>query len=184
MLPYPQRSIRTERYIYIINFEPDRWPMGDPVGLDGDGRPTPTLDELTHDTFATLRDMDASPTKAWHITHREELDVEPLYDLAFGKRPREELYDLQQDPDYMNNVAQDSAYAEVRENLQQRLIAVLQQYDDPRLTEQPCRYEYEPYAGKVPQVWFEAAAAEQDTFNPTRSRKAQTDKAQTDKAKE
>ena len=89
--------------------------MGDPVGLNGDGRPTPTLDELTHDTFATLRDMDASPTKAWLITHREELDVEPLYDLAFGKRPREELYDLQRDPDYMNNVAQDSAYAEVRE---------------------------------------------------------------------
>jgi uncharacterized sulfatase len=58
--------------------------------------------------------------------------VEPLYHLAFGKRPREELYDLQRDPDYMNNVAQDSAYAEARENLQQRLIAVLQQYDDPQ----------------------------------------------------
>ena len=174
MLPYPQRSIRTERYIYIINFEPDRWPMGDPIGLNGDSRPTPTPDELTHDTFATLRDMDASPTKAWLITHREELDVEPLYDLAFGKRPKEELYDLQQDPDYMNNVAQDSAYAGVRESLQRRLIAVLQKYDDPRLTEQPCRYEYEPYAGRVPRVWFEAAAAEQDTFNPTRSPKAQT----------
>ena len=34
LLPYPQRSLRIEDFIYIINFEPDRWPMGDPKGLD------------------------------------------------------------------------------------------------------------------------------------------------------
>jgi uncharacterized sulfatase len=173
MLPYPQRSIRTKRYIYIVNFEPDRWPMGDPIGLGEDTRATPTLEALTHDTFATFRDMDASPTKAWLITHREEDDVEPLYNLAFGKRPREELYDLENDPDYLNNVAYHDAYADVKSELVLRLTKVLEEYDDPRLTEQPCRYEYEPYAGKVPGVWFEAAAAEQDTFNPTRARKAQ-----------
>lgn len=165
MLPYPQRAIRTEDFIYIINFEPDRWPMGDPLGLDDD-RPTPTVDELTNDTFVTLRDMDASPTKAWLVTHREEHDVEPLYELAFGKRPREELYDLKLDPDYLNNVAQDPDYAVVRQQLEQRLLAVLEAENDPRLMEQPCRYEYEPYAGKVAQVWFESAAAEQDLYNP------------------
>ena len=173
MLPYPQRSIRTKRYIYIVNFEPDRWPMGDPIGLGEDMRAAPTPEALTHDTFATFRDMDASPTKAWLITHREEDDVEPLYNLAFGKRPREELYDLKNDPDYLNNVAYDDAYADVKSELVLRLTRVLEENDDPRLTEQPCRYEYEPYAGKVPEVWFEAAAAEQDTFNPTRARKAQ-----------
>ncbi|KAA1260904.1 Arylsulfatase [Rubripirellula obstinata] len=26
--PYPQRSIRTNQFLYILNFEPDRWPMG------------------------------------------------------------------------------------------------------------------------------------------------------------
>lgn len=64
MLPYPQRSIRTREYIYIVNFEPDRWPMGDPIGLDDSDRPTPTLQVLNNDTFVTFRDMDASPTKA------------------------------------------------------------------------------------------------------------------------
>ena len=34
-------------------------------------------------------DIDPSPTKAFMIHNREDLDVEPLYDLAFGKRPRE-----------------------------------------------------------------------------------------------
>jgi hypothetical protein len=38
--------------------------------------------------------MDASPTKAWMLRHREDLDVEPLFQLAFGRRPREELYHL------------------------------------------------------------------------------------------
>ena len=34
------------------------------------------------------------------------------------------------------------------EELEARLLAVLAEQNDPRLTEQPCRYEYEPYAGK------------------------------------
>ncbi len=169
MLPYPQRSVRTRDFIYIINFEPDRWPMGDPIGLDGfDDRPEPTAEALRDDTFATHRDMDASPTKAWLITHREEHDVEPLYELAFGKRPREELYDLRVDPHYLTNVAAEPAYADVRDRLERMLLDELEAQDDPRLTEQPCRYEYEPYAGRVPRVWFEAAAEEQALFNPTR----------------
>ena len=139
------------------------------MGLDDfDERPEPDIDALTHDTFATFRDMDASPTKAWLITHREEHDVEPLYDLAFGKRPREELYDLKADPHYMNNVAMDPAYEAIRAMLEAKLLAILQAENDPRLMEQPCRYEYEPYAGKVSKVWFEAAAEEQSLLNPTR----------------
>lgn len=144
--------------------------MGDPIGLDGSDRPVPTAEQLTHDTFVTLRDMDASPTKAWLVTHREEHDVEPLYDLAFGKRPREELYDLNADPDYMHNVAGDPGYEHIRAELEQRLLAILEAQNDPRLMEQPCRYEYEPYAGKVSKVWFEAAAEEQELFNPTQTR--------------
>ena len=58
------------------------------------------------ETRAAFPDMDASPTKAYMIEHREDLDVEPLYQLGFGKRPREELYDLQKDPAYMHNVSE------------------------------------------------------------------------------
>ncbi len=36
-MPYPQRAIRTHDFLYIINFKPDRWPLGDPYRLDGDG---------------------------------------------------------------------------------------------------------------------------------------------------
>ena len=150
-LPYPQRSLRTRDFIYIINFEPDRWPMGDPKGLDNPAADAPDYETLASDTFIAYADLDASPTKAWMIHHREDHDVEPLYELAFGKRPREELYDLNEDPDYMNNVAEDPAYANVRSQLAGRLLAILEEQDDPRLMEQPCRYEFEPYAG--PSAW-------------------------------
>ena len=146
-LPYPQRSLRTRDFIYIINFEPDRWPMGDPKGLDDPGTEPPDYETLAKETFVAYADLDASPTKAWMIHHREDHDVEPLYELAFGKRPREELYDLNEDPHYMNNVADDPAYANVRRQLEARLLALLEEQDDPRLMEQPCRYEFEPYAG-------------------------------------
>ncbi|MBS04946.1 MAG: sulfatase [Gammaproteobacteria bacterium] len=154
MLPYPQRSIRVKDYIYIVNFEPDRWPMGDPKGIDDPGAELPSYEELAYNTMVAFYDLDASPTKAWMIHHREEDDVEPLYLLAFGKRPREELYDLRRDPDYMTNVAEDPAYAEIRAGLEARLLDTLREENDPRLMEQPCRFEFEPYAGKIPDEWF------------------------------
>eukprot|EP01043_Picozoa_sp_COSAG02_P057084 COSAG02_NODE_6872_length_3314_cov_59.485226_2_plen_142_part_00 len=46
-LPYPQRCLRTKDYLYIVNFEPERWPMGDPRGLDD--LAMPVSDELIHD---------------------------------------------------------------------------------------------------------------------------------------
>ena len=152
-LPYPQRSIRTKDFIYIVNFEPDRWPMGDPKGLDDLSAIPLDFDLLAYDTMVAYPDLDASPTKAWMIHHREEQDVEPLYQLAFGKRPREELYDLNDDPDYMNNVADDPKYANVRRSLEARLMGILEEQNDPRLMEQPCRFEYEPYAGPLDPDW-------------------------------
>lgn len=158
MLPYPQRALRERDFLYIINFEPDRWPMGDPKGLDDPSATPPDFQTLIDDTMVAYRDMDGSPTKAWMIHHRDEDDVEPLYDLAFGKRPREELYDLTVDPHYMVNVAADSEYQSVRARMEKQLLALLEAESDPRLTEQPCRYEYEPYAGPVDRAWFENAA--------------------------
>ncbi len=148
-LPYPQQSLRTREFIYIINFEPDRWPMGDPKGLDDLSVEAPDYEVLASDTMVAYADLDASPTKAWMIHNREDLDVEPLFELAFGKRPREELYDLTRDPHYMSNVAHDRAYANVRGEMANRLLKILEAQNDPRLMEQPCRYEFEPYAGPV-----------------------------------
>ena len=152
-LPYPQRSIRTQDYLYIHNFAPDRWPMGDPCGLDDPYAEAPDFDTLNNDTFAAYPDMDSSPTKAWMIHHRVKPEVRWLFELGFGKRPREELFDLRVDPDYLHNVAENPDYAGIRTALLEQLMQVLQEQDDPRVTETACRFEHPPYAGPGSSWW-------------------------------
>lgn len=146
-LPYPQRAIRTEDFLYVHNFAPDRWPMGDPKGLDDLHAQPPDFAALRDVTRTAYPDLDAGPTKAWMIYHRAEEAVQPLFELGFGKRPQEELYDLRTDPDYMHNLADDPAYASTRAELHARLMGVLREQNDPRLTEPICRFEHPPYAG-------------------------------------
>jgi arylsulfatase A-like enzyme len=146
-LPYPQRAIRTKDYLYIHNFEPDRWPMGAPKGLESPELSIPR-EKLEHDTRAAFADFDASPTKAWMIEHRNEAQWRRHYELGFGKRPNEELYDLAGDPDYMNNVAGDPAYASVREELRRRLLRILEETNDPRVQGDGKTFERPPFVTK------------------------------------
>lgn len=146
-LPYPQRAFRTKDYLYIINFKPERWPLGDPFNLSNDE--PPGAEALRENTMVTFMDMDASPTKAWLVTHRNEPQWKRHYDLAFAKRPREELYVLARDPHQVNNVAADPQYAKVRAELEERLLAELQRTGDPRLVDDGRFFETPPLAGPV-----------------------------------
>ena len=144
-LPYPQRAIRTKDFLYIRNFAPDRWPMGDPKGLDDPAAEPPSFDDLCDDTRLVYPDMDASPTKAWMIHHRAETQVQRLFEIGFGKFPAEELYDLRVDPHYLNNVAEDAQYKEVQQQLSDQLMGVLTEQEDPRVVEPDCRFERSPF---------------------------------------
>lgn len=141
-LPYPQRALRTADYLYIINFKPDRYPLGDPYRLDGTN--PPTYDELANNTFATLPDDDQGPTKAWIVTHRNDPEWKPFYERAYGKRPREELFDLKKDPDEMHNVAADPDYAGIRAKLEKQLLGELKRTDDPRMVDDGRFFETPP----------------------------------------
>jgi arylsulfatase A-like enzyme len=147
--PYPQRALRTKDYLYIINFEPDRWPMGDPKEVTEDS--TPSADQLENNTFAAFGDLDASPTKAWLIEQRNNPDWKWHYDYAFGKRPPEELYDLRKDPDQIKNLAEEADYAQVRSELQAKLMAVLEGAGDPRVTGDGMTFERSPFTDEPPQ---------------------------------
>jgi N-sulfoglucosamine sulfohydrolase len=116
---YPARAIRTHDFLYIRNYEPDRWPAGDPP-LFGD--------------VDAWKLQYASPTKEYLLVHRNDPRVRPLYQLAFGKRPAEELYDLRRDPHPMRNVAAEPAYAQRRQTLATALTGHLRATGDPRET--------------------------------------------------
>jgi len=144
-LPYPQRAIRTHDYLYIRNFCPDRWPMGDPRGLDDPGAEPPSYEELCENTHAVYADMDAGPTKAWMIHHRGDEGVRGVYDLGFGKFPAEELYDIRNDRHHMANLAGDPQHADTQHRLADQLMSVLREQEDPRVVDSPCRFERPPY---------------------------------------
>ncbi|HVV98691.1 MAG TPA: sulfatase [Planctomycetaceae bacterium] len=143
--PYPQRALRTKDYLYIRNFAPDRLPFGDPKQLTDDN--TPSHSELETVTFVAFPDLDASPTKAWLIEHRHDPEGKRFYDIAFGKRPAEELYNLRTDPDEVQNVAAEKAYAATRERLAAQMQQILTDAGDPRFVESDCRFEKPPFAG-------------------------------------
>lgn len=147
-LPYPQRAIHTKDHLLVVNFRPDRYPLGDPYRLGTDDEPT--FDELAQSTFVTLADEDAGPTKAWLVTHRNEEPWKAVFDHAYGKRPRIELFDRRTDPHQMNNVADQTEYADVRDALFKQLMQQLQNTGDPRLVDDGKFFESPPMAGPVP----------------------------------
>jgi len=120
---YPCRAIRTYSLLYIRNFRPDRWPNG-----------TPNYQKaaIPGNWYA---DTDNGPTKTYMIENRDKDALHRrLYELAFGKRPAEELYDLKKDPEQLHNVAADAEYRQLKRQLSERLMTMLRETGDPRAT--------------------------------------------------
>lgn len=145
--PYPQRAIQTAEYLFIINFRPERWPMGDPYRLEGENEPT--ANELESVTRVTHPDEDAGPTKSWIVQQRNDSKWKDHYQWVYGRRPMYELYDRTKDPHETTNVADDPAYADVRAKLDQQLLGELRQTGDPRLVNDGQFFETPPMAGPL-----------------------------------
>ena len=128
--------------MYIRNFAPDRWPLGIPVAVTAAS--APPQDELESNTYAAFADMDASPTKAWLIAHRNDAEWKRFYTLAFERRPAEELYDLRNDPHQTKNVAADAKYATTKARLAAQLMKTLKDAGDPRVTGDGQTFERPP----------------------------------------
>jgi uncharacterized sulfatase len=146
--PYPQRALRTQDYLYIRNFAPERWPLGIPVAVTDAS--APSMEELETNTYAAFADMDASPTKAWLILHRNENRWKRFYDVAFARRPAEELYDLRRDPYQTSNVAAGPRYAATKNRLAGQLMKILQDAGDPRVTGDGQNFERPPFTNPQP----------------------------------
>lgn len=131
MAGYPSRGLRTEKYLYIRNFAPERWPAGVPSGA-------------THPK-GSYTDCDNSPTKKYLIENQTNPKIKPYYNLSFAKRPAEELYDCSKDPDQINNIANNPKYTKVKNKLSKMLMKDLKNTADPRATGKGNILETYPY---------------------------------------
>lgn len=134
-LGYPQRSIRTHQYLYIRNFAPDRWPAGAPQKYDETGRL-----EANHTAY---HDIDEAADNVV-IKSRAHPDFAQYFQWAVEKRPPEELYDIQKDPDCLVNLATQAAHADVLLDLRTQLGGYLMRTQDPRVTGQGDIFESYP----------------------------------------
>ena len=134
--------MRTDDWLLIRNFAPDRYPMG--VG-PGAGLPETTnllpAEVWEHQTFAGYADLDASPTKAEITLLRNLGSMRPFFDIAYGRRPAIELYDLNADPHQQTNLADRTETTEVQSRLMTQLMDELKRTDDPRLVDNGRFYE-------------------------------------------
>jgi len=144
---YPMRAIRTHDFLYIRNFKPERWPAGTPKGY---AQPIDINIARPRGTHFGYADIDAAPTKSYMLKHRDDQKVKRLFDLAFGKRPAEELYDLAKDPDQLKNVADKPGYAKVKKKLANALMAELKETKDPRVLGKGDAFDNYPYYGSLP----------------------------------
>lgn len=110
---YPIRGIVKDGILLVENFEPSRWPGGNPE--------------------TGYMDCDAGATKS-HILERHRKDAaDPFWALCFGLQPNLQLYDLKRDPDFTSNQAGQPGTAAQLARLRDQLHAELRRQGDPRM---------------------------------------------------
>lgn len=123
-LAYPQRAMRTSQYLYIKNSRADRWPAGSPRKLDSNGG-LGGPDQGYHD-------IDACPSLTFLIENKSDPDLGKFLNLSVDKRPEIEIYDIESDPDCLENLADREGFADTKAELAGRFNAYLRKTNDPR----------------------------------------------------
>jgi len=110
---YPIRGIVTSTHLYLKNYEPTRWPAGNP------------------ETGYT--DTDASPTKTLILELGRKDRANKFWQLNFGLRPAEEFYDRSKDAGCIHNLASDAVNVSGMKLLRDRMENELRSQNDPRM---------------------------------------------------
>ena len=132
---YPVRGIIKDDTLYLRNYEPDRWPAGNPetgyLNCDGGATKTEILQQR----------RDGRDTRPWA--------------LAFGRRPGEELYDLKRDPYCLTNLAQTPEHRQRLQRLREQMEQQLRAQDDPRMFGRGAVFDKYIYADEDTRNFYE-----------------------------
>ncbi len=105
-LGYPIRALHTAKFNYIRNLFPGRSPTG-----------------------IEFKDVDPSPSHSLMLSDMGS----PLTQLAYGPRPLEELYDKENDPYCLKNLASNPEYRPILDMMNGILETELRKGGDPRI---------------------------------------------------
>ncbi len=137
---YPIRALLSGDYLYIHNYESDRWPAGNPS--------------------TGYMNVDGSPTKTEIIKSRKDSLTRHYWDLSMGKRGEYELYNISVDPQCMNNLASESTYAEFLQGMEKEMTIKLKNQGDPRMEGKGAIFDKYPNMCKSSQYYNRKKAGE------------------------
>jgi N-sulfoglucosamine sulfohydrolase len=121
---YPIRGMHKNGFLYLKNYTPDRWPACNPE--------------------TGYLNTDGGATKTLILNQRRRGSDRGHWQLCFGKRPTEELYDLHRDPDCVRNLAQLSQYQATIKAMRQEMETHLRAQGDLRMLGYGQLYEQYP----------------------------------------
>ena len=139
---YPIRGIVQGNLLYLRNFAPDRWPAGNPE--------------------TGYLAVDASPTKTEILKLRRSGGNASYWEMSFGKRGAEELYNIEEDPECVQNLADELEYAPAKERLADLLASRLSEQEDPRIAGEGYVFDAYPVATRWAGYYEKYLAGEMD----------------------
>lgn len=137
---YPIRAILKDSYLYIRNYEPSRWPAGNPE--------------------TGYMNIDGSPTKTEIIKSRHNPDTKFYWDLSMGKRGEEELYNIEKDPLCMVNIKDDPSNVDLLMSLRNEMEKRLKEQQDPRMEGKGNIFDLYPNMCKARMYWNRTRSGE------------------------
>lgn len=126
---YPVRGIVKGDFLYLRNFKPARWPQGNPE--------------------TGYLNCDASPTKTYILDTRRKKGELKYWQLNFGKRVAEELYNIKKDPYCMNNLAKVKDFSVMKSRMLNEMKRRLMEQKDPRILGNGDIFDQYQYSGSA-----------------------------------
>ena len=122
---YPVRAMIRDGLLYVNNLKPDLFPGGNPE--------------------TGYLDCDGSPTKTDILNMHREGRNNRYWQLSFGKRQEEELYNLSVDEDCIINLATNPLYHTQKNEMKEFLFSMLRQQGDPRMLGNGDIFDHYPF---------------------------------------
>jgi arylsulfatase A-like enzyme len=132
---YPVRGIIKDDFLYLRNFKTDRWPAGNPE--------------------TGYLNTDGSPTKTVILNDRRSRGESEYWQMNFGRRVEEELYNIEEDPYCLNNLALDPSYSEIMNQLKLDMATRLEAQEDPRMAGNGDIFDSYLYSNEADQNFYE-----------------------------
>ena len=122
-LTYPQRIMRRGDYLIIWSAKPDREPAGQPQEI---------IDGELGEPHMAYYEIGPSLIKRELLENRDDPYFKPFFHLAVDRRPEWQFFNVVEDPDCLNDLAESSEHAAIFAEYQQQLTATLKKTGDPR----------------------------------------------------